>query len=49
MALEGGEGVSVKLRPLFTPGKDPVRIVREEGWATGTVWTDAENLAPFGI
>jgi hypothetical protein len=37
-------------RPLFTPGKDPVLIVQEAGWATGPVfWTGAENLAPTGI
>ena len=45
-ALEGGEGVSVTPRPLFTPGKDPVPIVQEAGWAPGPVWTGAENLAP---
>jgi len=33
-------------RPLFTPGKDPVPIVQEAGWAPGPVWTDAENIAP---
>jgi hypothetical protein len=33
-------------RPLFTPGKDLVPIVQEAGWAPGTVWTGAENLAP---
>jgi hypothetical protein len=31
--------------PLFTPGKDPVPIVQEAGWAPGPVWTDVENLA----
>jgi len=36
-------------RPLFTPGKDPVPIVQEAGWAPGAVWTGAENLAPTGI
>ena len=35
--------------PLFTPGKDPVPIVQEAGWAPGPVWTGAENLAPTGI
>jgi len=44
-----GWGVNVTLRPLFTPGKDPVSIVQEAGWATGPVWTDAENLAPTAI
>ena len=28
------------------PGKDPVPIVQEAGWASGPVWTGAENLAP---
>ena len=28
------------------PGKDPVPIVQEAGWAPGPVWTNAENLAP---
>ena len=37
--------VSVTPRPLFTPGKDPVHIVQEAGWAPGPVWTGAENLA----
>ena len=33
----------------FTPGKDPVPIVQEAGWAPGPVWTGAENFAPTGI
>ena len=41
-----GLGVSVTSRPLFTPGKDPVPIVQEAGWAPGPVWTGAENLTP---
>jgi hypothetical protein len=44
-----GRGISVTLRPLFTPGKNPVPIVQEAGWASGPVWTGAENLAPTGI
>ena len=48
-ALEGGEGVSVTPRPLFTSGKDPVPIVQEAGWAPGPVWTGAENLGPPGF
>jgi len=31
------------------PGKDPVPIVQEAGWASGPVWTGAENLAPPGF
>ena len=36
-------------RPLFTPGKDPVHIVQEAGWAPGPVWGGPENLAPTWI
>jgi hypothetical protein len=32
--------------PLFTPGKDPVPIVQEAGWAPGLVWTGTQNLGP---
>jgi len=35
--------------PLFTPGKDLVRIVQEAGWAPGPVWTGAEYFAPTGF
>jgi len=31
------------------PGKDPVPIVQEAGWAPGPVWTGAQNLALSGI
>jgi hypothetical protein len=41
--------VSVTLRPLSTPGKDPVPIVQGAGWAPGPVWPCAKNLAPTGI
>jgi len=44
-----GWGVSVTIRLLFTPRKDPVPIVQEAGWAPGPAWTGAENLAPNGI
>ena len=33
----------------FTPGKDPVPIVQEAGWASEPVWIGAENLVPTGI
>jgi len=33
----------------FTPGKDPVPIAQEAGWAPGPVWTIAEYLASTGI
>jgi len=41
--------VSSTIRPHFTPRKDPVPILQETGWATGPVWTGAENLVPTGI
>ena len=44
-----GRGVSFTPRPLFNPGKDPVPIVQEAGWALGPIWTGAENLALTGI
>jgi len=31
--------VSSTPRPQFTPGKDPVPIVQDAGWAPGKVWT----------
>jgi hypothetical protein len=36
-------------RNCFTPGKDPVPLVLEAGWASEPVWTGVENLAPTGI
>jgi hypothetical protein len=47
-ALEVG-GWSAPRPDHFTPGKDPVPIVQEAGWAPGLVWTCAKNLAPTGI
>jgi hypothetical protein len=31
------------------PGKYPIFIVQEAGWAPGLVWTGAENLIPIRI
>ena len=43
-------GVGGRQAPAaFTPGKDPVPIVQEAGWAPGLVWIGVENLAPTGI
>ena len=42
-------GWVVNVTPRFAPGKDPVPIVQEAGWAPGLVWIDAENLASTGI
>ena len=47
-AIDGGRWSTT--RPgRFTPRKDTVSIVQESGWASGPVWTGAENLAPTGI
>jgi len=48
-ALEGDEGLTSRPGRNFPPGKDPVPIVQEVGWASGPVWRGAENLAPTGI
>jgi len=44
-ALDGGGW----LRPLYPRERDPVHIVQEAQWASGSVWTAAEILAPTGI
>jgi len=44
-----GRVVSSMPRPHFTPGKDPIPILQEAGWASGPVWTGAEILDPTGI
>jgi hypothetical protein len=41
--------VNTTPRPLYLCGRGPVPIVQETGWASGTMWTGAENLAPTGI
>jgi len=40
--------VSSTPRPHFTPGKDPVPILQETGWAPGPVWTGGKSR-PTGI
>jgi len=42
-ALEGGEWSASTPRPHFTPGKDPVPIVQEAGWAPGPFWTGGKS------
>ena len=46
--LDGG-GWSAPRLGCFTPGKDPVPIVQEAGWAPEPVWMGSENLSPSGI
>ena len=45
MGVDGQRHAKVDL----PPGKSPVTIVQEAGWATGPVWTGAENLAITAI
>jgi hypothetical protein len=40
--------VSISPQPYFTPGKDPVPIAQEAGWAPGPVWTGGKSR-PTGI
>ena len=35
--------VSSTPRPHFTPGKDPVPILQEAGWAPGSIWTGGKS------
>ena len=35
--------VSSTPRPYFTPGKDPVPILQEAGWAPGPVWRGGKS------
>jgi len=35
--------VSSMPRPHFTPGKDPVPILQEAGWAPASVWTGGKS------
>jgi len=35
--------VSSTLRPHFNPGKEPVPILQEAGWASGPVWTGGKS------
>ena len=35
--------VSNTPRPHFTPGKEPVSVLQEGGWAPGPVWTDGKS------
>jgi len=35
--------VSSTPRPQFTPGKDPIPILQEAGWAPGPVWMGGKS------
>jgi len=42
-ALEGGVWSAACPGRTLPPGKDPVPIVQETGWAPGPVWTDGKS------
>jgi hypothetical protein len=41
-----GVGGQCHAPAALPPGKDPVPIVLEAGWAPGLAWMDVKNLAP---
>jgi hypothetical protein len=41
--------VNATPRPLYPRERDRVKIVQEDGWAPGAVWTGGENLAATGF
>jgi len=43
VALEGGEWSAAHPGRTLPPGKDPVHIVQEAGWAPGSVWTGRKS------
>ena len=46
--LEGGEWLSARPGRTLLPGKDPVPIVQEAGWAPEQVWKGGKSR-PTGI
>jgi len=42
-ALEGGEWSAARPGRTLSPGKDPVPILHEAGWAQGPVWTGGKS------
>ena len=43
VALEGGEWSAARPSCTLPPGKDPLPIVHEAGWAPGPVWTGGKS------
>ena len=41
--LEGGEWSAARSGRTLPPGKDPVPILHEVGWAPGPVWTGGKS------
>jgi hypothetical protein len=49
MPLGGGGGAEATPWPFYSRERDAVPIAQESGWASGPVWTGAENLTLSGI
>jgi hypothetical protein len=49
LGTKSGYMVSITPQPPLPPGKDPVPIVQEAGWAPEPVSISAQNLAPPGF
>jgi hypothetical protein len=45
-ALEGGEWSAARPGRILPPGKEPVPVVQEDGWAPGPVWTGRKSCPP---
>jgi len=48
-ALEGGEWSPARPGRILPPGKVPVSILQEAGWAPGPVWTGGKSRPPPGF
>ena len=42
-----GVGSQRHASAALSPGKDPVPIVQEAGWAPGPVWTGGDKAGPY--
>ena len=42
-ALEGGEWSAARPGSTLSPGKEPVPILQEAGWAPGPFWTGGKS------
>jgi hypothetical protein len=40
---------NVTPRPLYSREREPITIVQEAGWVSGSLWIGTENLATIGV
>jgi len=48
-ALERGEWSAARPGRTFPPGKEPVPILEEAGWAPGPVWTGGKSRSHWDL